>query len=78
MLVGLANASTLPAGPQRVLVYDLAEQIGNGLALYTYWGQQNEIVSTAAWIVPQSYNPNVTIGGGGDSTWYSIQGNNIV
>lgn len=78
MLVGLANASTLPAGPQRVLVYDLAEQIANGLALYTYWGQSNEIVSTAAWINPASYNPNVTIGGGGDSTWYSITGNNIV
>ncbi len=78
MLVGLANASTLAAGPQRVLVYNLAEQIANGLALYTYWGQQNTIVSTAAWIVPQSYNPNVTIGGGSDSTWYSITGNNII
>src|ERR1700691_1907782 len=70
MLVGLANASSLAAGPQRVLVYNLAEQIANGLALYTYWGQQNLIVTSAAWINPDSYNSNVTIGGGSDSTWF--------
>jgi peptide/nickel transport system substrate-binding protein len=78
MLVGLANASTLAAGPQRVLVYDLAEQIANGLALYTYWGQQNEVVTTAGWIDPSSYNSNVTIGGGTESTWFTIQGNGIL
>jgi ABC-type transport system substrate-binding protein len=78
MLVGLANASVLAAGPQRVLIYDLAEQIANGLALYTYWGQENTIVSSAAWINPDSYNANVTIGGGGDSTWFTITGNGIL
>jgi len=78
MLVGLANASTLPAGPQRVLVYDLVEQIANGLALYTYWGQENQIVTSAAWVDPASYNSNVMIGGGTDSTWFTISGNGIM
>ena len=74
----MAAAAVMPAGPQRVLTYAELEQIANALALYTYWEQQNAVISTAAWIDPTTYNSNVTIGGGGDSTWFTIQGNGII
>ncbi len=73
----MAAAAVMPAGPQRVLTYAEAEQIANALALYTYWEQQNVVVSTAAWIDPTTYNSNVCIGGGGDSSWFTVQGNGI-
>lgn len=73
----MAAAAVMPAGPQRVLTYAEAEQIANGLALYVYWAQQNAVVSSSSWIDPTTYNSNVTIGGGADSTWFTIQGNGI-
>jgi hypothetical protein len=77
MLVGMAAAAVLAAGPTRVLYYAMVEQIANGLALYTYWGQTNEVVTSASWVDPTSYNSNVTIGGGTDSTWFTITGNEL-
>lgn len=77
MNLGMSAAAVLAAGPQRVLYYDMVEQIANGLALYTYWGQENQVVTTASWIDPTSYNSNVTIGGGTVSTWFTITGNGL-
>jgi hypothetical protein len=77
MQAGMQAAAVMPAGPARVLAYDEIEQIANALALYTYWGQENQIVTSAPWINPTTYNSNVTIGGGTDSTWFTIQGNGI-
>ena len=77
MQIAMSAAAVMPAGPQRVLTYAEIEQIANALALYVYWGQQNLIVSSAAWIDPTTYNSNVTIGGGSDSTWFTIQGNGL-
>jgi len=76
--LALDAAAVMPAGPQRVLTYAEAEQIANGLALYVYSFQDNVVVTSAAWINPTSFNANVCIGGGGDSTWYSITGNGIL
>ncbi|HZY70830.1 MAG TPA: hypothetical protein VFF67_07640, partial [Thermoplasmata archaeon] len=70
-------AAVAPAGPQRVLEYNWVEQIGNALAMYIYWGQANEVLSYASWINGASANTNVTDGGGGDQTWYSITGNGV-
>ncbi|HZY70987.1 MAG TPA: hypothetical protein VFF67_08450, partial [Thermoplasmata archaeon] len=70
-------AAIEPAGPQRVLMYNWVEQIANGLTLYIYWGQQNEVASYAPWIDGPSINNNVTIGGGSDQTWYTITGNGV-
>jgi peptide/nickel transport system substrate-binding protein len=73
----LTAAATMPAGPQRVLTYAEAEQIANGLAMYVYSFQDNEVVTSAAWVNVTSFNSNVCIGGGADSTWYTITGNGV-
>jgi len=74
----LAQAAVAsPSGTQRVLLYNMAEQIANKLALYVYWGQQNVVATYAAWIDGTTINSNVTIGGGGDILWFSIGGNGV-
>ncbi len=78
MLYAMGVAAVAPVGPGRVLLYNEIEQIANGLALYVYWGQQNLVFSGASWINLNSINQNVCIGGGGDQTWYTIQGNGVV
>jgi hypothetical protein len=70
-------AAHMPDGPARQLVYNMIEHIANALALYVYYGQANVVLSYAPWINGASYNTNVAIGGGGDSTWYSITGNGV-
>jgi hypothetical protein len=57
--------------PNRQVLYWQAESIANGLALYIYWGQSNVNFGTASWIDGNSINSNITIGGGGDQTFYS-------
>ncbi|HEV8049782.1 MAG TPA: PKD domain-containing protein [Thermoplasmata archaeon] len=78
MSLAIAVAGHLPNGPQRVLVYNMIEHIANALALYTYWGQENVVLTTAPWINAASANSNIVIGGGGDQTWYSFTGNGLV
>ncbi|MCI4333071.1 MAG: ABC transporter substrate-binding protein [Thermoplasmata archaeon] len=78
MLAALTVAASTPAGPLRVELYDQAEKIAYGLALYTYTGQSNLIASVAAWLNPSSVNTNVTIGGGGDTVFYNLSGNDLV
>jgi peptide/nickel transport system substrate-binding protein len=75
--LALDAAAVMPAGPERVLTYAEAEQIANGLAMYVYSFQDNQVVTSAAWVNVTSYNSNVCIGGGSDSTWYSITGNGV-
>jgi len=75
---GMTNAAPLPVGPQRVLVYNLVEHIANHLALYVYYDQENAVVTYASWINPTTINTNPTIGGGGDNTWYLINGNGVL
>jgi hypothetical protein len=66
-------AGKLAAGPQRVLDYNLIEQITNALGLYVWNGQTNELIGFAPWILPSSVNTNPVIGGGGDLIWFHLQ-----
>ena len=77
MINALKLAGNAPAGPYRVMLYDLAEHIANELVLYVYAGQGNQISSFASWIDASSINTNVTMGGGGDWPFYWITGNNV-
>lgn len=77
MTLAMKIAATMPAGPARVTMYAMIEQIANQLALYIYWGQQNEVYTYASWINGTSINTNVTIGGGSDQLWYGITGNGL-
>jgi hypothetical protein len=72
MSLALKVAAHMPVGPERVLVYNMAEHIANALALYTYWGQENIVLSYAPWLNGSEFNSNVVIGGGEDQTWYLI------
>jgi len=73
----LVQAGGLPAGPQRVLEYNVAEHIAVKLALMIDVFQQNAIWSFGAWIDPSSINTNVTIGGGGDLIYSQLTGNDV-
>ena len=75
---GMSTAAPLANGPERVLLYNLVEHIANGLALYVYYDQENEIVTYATWINPMSINTNPMIGGAGDNTWYLLNGNDVL
>jgi hypothetical protein len=77
MLHAMDLASTAPAGPYRVMLYNLAEKIAYQLGLYVYTGQGNIVASSAAWIDTSSINTNVTIGGGGDTPFFWLTGNGV-
>ena len=77
MINALGVAAVTPAGPYRVLVYDLAEHIAEQLGLYVYTSQANQVSSFASWIDSSSINTNVTIGGGGDWPYFWITGNGV-
>ena len=66
-------AASLPVGPARTLDYNEIEFILNGLAMFTYGGQENAVLSAAPWIDGSSLNTNVMIGGGGDQIWYQLR-----
>jgi peptide/nickel transport system substrate-binding protein len=72
MTLGMQEAAHAPAGPQRVLLYDMVEHIANALALYTYWGQENIVLTYAPWLTGSDFNSNIVIGGGTDQTWFSV------
>jgi hypothetical protein len=75
MLSLLGQAAFLQAGPQRVLLYNMAEHIANNLALYVYSNQGNLVATAASWMDLASINPNVTLGG--DAQWYALTGNSV-
>jgi peptide/nickel transport system substrate-binding protein len=77
MLKAMTVASTAPAGPLRVLLYDEVEKIAYGLSLYTYTGQSNFVAGVAAWLNPSSINTNVTVGTE-DTLYYELSGNNFL
>ncbi|MCI4325305.1 MAG: PKD domain-containing protein [Thermoplasmata archaeon] len=76
MALAIHIAASTPAGPGRILLYNMIEHIANALALYTYWGQANVVLTYAPWINGATANSNIVIGGGGDQTWYTFQGMN--
>jgi hypothetical protein len=57
--------------PQRILEYNLVEQIANKLALYVYNPQDVVAVDYGTWIQPSTINTNVVYGGGGVQLWYN-------
>ncbi|MCI4368176.1 MAG: PKD domain-containing protein [Thermoplasmata archaeon] len=77
MLTALNLAAITPAGPVRVSLYDMAEKIAYQLCLYVYTGQSNLISAWASWVDSSSVNTNVTIGGGGDTTFFWLTGNSL-
>jgi len=59
---------------ERVLLYNMAENIANQLGLYVWNGQANEVYDYASWINPASLNANPMLTGEvGDQTWYTWQ-----
>jgi hypothetical protein len=74
-LMGIAAQT--PAGPYRVLLYDLAEKIANQLALYVYTSQGNGLGVAAAWVNVGSLNTNPTMGAGGDNPFFWLTGNGL-
>ncbi|MCI4346666.1 MAG: ABC transporter substrate-binding protein [Thermoplasmata archaeon] len=71
----LGTAGGTPAGPLRVLLYDIAEKIANRLALYVYTSQGNALVTASSWVNLSSINLNVMLGGVG--TYFWVTGNGI-
>jgi peptide/nickel transport system substrate-binding protein len=57
----------------RNLLYWAAESIANGLALYQYMYQANDVGSYASYLLGSSFNENVTLGGGSENVFYQIQ-----
>ncbi len=70
----LADAAFDTNLQQRALLYNAAEHIAQQLGIFVpNSGQAIAGWTTASWIVGSSMNLNPTIGGGGDSTWYTVQ-----
>ena len=65
------------AGPRRVALYAAAEQIASKLALYIYTSQGNGFGTAAAWININSLNTNPTMGAGGDTPFFWLQGDGL-
>ena len=77
MVYALNLAAVATDAGQRILLYDLAEKICYQLSLYVYTSQANQVGTFSAWIDASSLNTNVTVGGGGDQTFFWITGNNV-
>jgi hypothetical protein len=78
MVYGLQGAASMPTGPERALIYNLAEHIANSLAIYIYFDQTSNVVSYAAWIDPATLNTNPISGAIGANTYYLYNGNGMV
>jgi len=76
MVYGLLAAANMPVGPERVLVYNLAEHIANDLALYLYFDQTNNVVTYADWINPTTINTNPVMVG--FNLYYLYTGNGVL
>jgi len=65
--------STHSLNTSLVTVADWAIQaVLNSLNLYTWDGQENEVVSAAPWINLGTINTNPMFGGGGDNFWFHV------
>jgi PKD domain-containing protein len=62
----------------RALIYNLGEHIAQKLALYIYFTQANTVYVYAPWVNGLSIDEHVTLGGGGDTMWFWINGNKLV
>ncbi len=71
----MQTAALLPVGPQRILDYNLIEQITNALSMVIWNGQSNTVSSWAPWIDGSTLNNNPMIGGGGDEVWFQVRYN---
>ena len=69
----LSLAAGLPTSPDRILDYNLIEQITNALSMYVWNGQTNTVLSAAPWIELSSVNSNPMIGGGADQVWFQVR-----
>lgn len=72
MNLALHVAASDTNSTSRNILYWQAESIANGLALYLYFEQSNIVESAASYLNLNSFNSNVTIGGGQDNTWYTV------
>jgi hypothetical protein len=61
----------------RALIYNLGEHIAQKLALYIYFTQANSVYIYAPWINGLSIDQHVTLGGGGDTMWFWVNGNGL-
>ncbi len=68
----MTAAGALLPSSERILEYNLVEQITTALGLYVWQGQTNELIGFAPWINPSTINENPMIGGGGDLIWYQV------
>jgi len=57
--------------PQRLVEYNLIEQIANKLALYVYDPQSVAAIDYGNWIQESTINTNPVFGGGGVQLWYA-------
>jgi hypothetical protein len=67
-------AAGLPEGSERVLFYNLAEHVANGLGLYVYTNQPLGPVTFASWIDPSSVDTCPIFMG---SPWFELTGNGL-
>jgi PKD domain-containing protein len=74
MTLALEVAAHTVAGPTRTLLYNLAEQIANQLALYVYEGQATAVATCAAWIDPSTINANALYDA---NVWFGLEGNDL-
>jgi hypothetical protein len=77
MVTLLEGAAIMPAGPARVLAYNMAEHIANLLSLYVYQYQLNQVYGFSSWVNVASMDTNVTTGGGNDITYFLLNGNGV-
>jgi peptide/nickel transport system substrate-binding protein len=68
-------ASSLPAGPNRVLIYNMIEHIGAALSLTQYTFQQAGVGTYAPWVNPATIDINPMWAG--DALFYFFQGNGV-
>jgi hypothetical protein len=71
----LITADAAPLGPNRVLLYNMAEHIANQLALYVDEQQLNAVVSYSSWIRANSIDTNTILVG--SFTWWTLAGNSV-
>ena len=64
-------------GAQRVLDFNMAEHILNGLAFYVYTTQNAGVGTYANWINPATINTNIVIGAT-DQLWFQWGGNGVL
>ena len=78
MAFGMYHAAADLNLVNRALVYNEVEHIAQKLALYIYFEQTNQVYTYAPWVNGLSIDEHVTLGGGGDTMWFWLNGNGMV